>query len=1522
MSSNLSRRNFIRLTAGALTTLPRIVGVPGAFLLATAPATAYANEADNASEGYDPAHVVVIDPDELGIQTYDVASGLALKDAHVTVTSYAEGAKTQTIEGDTDASGVWVSNVADLCEPDGLALDHKSYEFYARIDVQKDGYRPFTTALVRVVAGQGLAVSTQPIDAGKPYPHIASFNEFDILYTANEFIRSSANDSACTLELYVDNMDATGNVTAELYQDDAPLGIKGSFGVEKGTVHVQLQGVYLLADGAESLQAGAGFSMHLSYATAESSSMEMIVPLNMVVMDAPEEVQEPIFNDTTKDGERRSFCVFNRALVEDPTISFPDSWPIIGGQKLKVWTPECWCGFAADPFGFIRISMKTPPLGLKNKYGTPEEQKVGWHTRQDMKTQMAKAKQDIADQKGKEKEFIGGWDPFWQEGLNPEALTRDQPVKKLSITAMGEVAAILQWKTDGYIPIYSAKDLNGLATLHVMAAIDYLYKQQFVAFSIPMIFTFGINFSIDVGVTADVTSPTFSDFFNDNISLDLSHSGFSITLGLIITMSIGAGVDGLCTISLRGVLTITFFIGFTGSDDQSLPLPHFVFSLGFVAQVVLQFLLFTQIWVPLPDLQAKLSDKEPLWDNWDGKQFKNWQNLGSDEPTSLYDSLTTNTHILTSDTLASHGEYTVDPSDTTGSEYVKLYLVNILESTTQNATTDDGTPYTLYVYVPVSQDRFAELRARLLQAMDQNDDSPNALADALAQVSTQDDSELIPVFGTPGNSLDENAELITFDGRYNSDRPVANVDSLGLLEGVHPTSDVTISQEVFSDPRSKMVSIYGKACMVRIASVVLSSGDARTRLVLQELPADGAQADPILLDFKLSVGRYPRYDYYDYEFDVIQTTTTDDKGNERCDLHLLVISGVREDDDETTIVGAAQGHVFSYVRYSFTNKDDLTERYATALQVTPDKIHATDCPDDWDNHIYLSPQIQLVEKDGQKACVMSYVERAGEDETSMLNDQNGDQTRVGVGMFFAKVEDGQPKEQTPVLSLPDLSDLREKLGSMNDLTLTSMSLTGMVSGYNTIKFGGRTAHYLLLDVTPAFIVQAATEGNDSNEGAAGIQQVLRVSDEAIAAVLTDPEETQLDLQEVLGQDFLLTCVNGSLQKVTWGDVESGDPKPVLEACGPEGTQIRSFTVDPTGEFIYWPTIADGDAPAKYDEYGQRLPDDPVKMYRIMACRMRNGIFSKAFTLAEQDGHPMDALRALENNYDGISFASTELVTDVVPINDTDLAVADAKANMWFTVVPHLRCLTVAYLSAEMAIVHVGDDVTFRIALRNDGNTYLQKCTIRFTTGPDEGAPVMAEHELVFSEENTLVSQWNPQDSEGKPTGVEPDYALAPGATSLYSVPGFTVPEDAPHDYYIYASVVEGSIGLAEMDGQTANADKYANEFLGTGYKTVASGERVLAGKTLTKVAEGRETYIDNSNQHSSNVTFKDNGDGGSSGGGASGGGTSGGGGSSPKTGDNTGSLGAVATALGAAGAAMVAYSRRRQRLERESRKGE
>lgn len=1528
MSHSLSRRDFVRLAAGTLAYLPRVAGIPGAFALAAAPSVALAQETDLTDE-VPPAHIVIIDPDELGIQVVDVASGLALANAHVTITSYAEGAKASFLEGDTDYSGVWVSKVADLCEPDGLARPYKAYEFYARIEVTKDGYRPFTTALVRVIAGKGLAVATQPIVAGQPYPRMASFNMYDILYTANEFVRTSKNNTTCTMELLIENLDASDNITAQLYQNDTPLNVKGTFANEQGTAHIRFEGTYLNTSIAGVFELGSGYNFHLTYATAASPNVEMIVPVSLVILNSPPEVQEPILSSTLEkeEGKRYTFSPFNRVPFENSGVKLPDVLPIIGGNKLKIWTPESFLGFAVDPYGFIRISVQTPPLGWKNIYGKVDDKKFGFHPHNDISAQIDKYKDDIRQQAEKWNQFKEGWNPFTGGRGNPEALTSDQPTENLGITATGIIEGILQWEPIGEKPFWETKNLTGYALFHVTACVNYQFKEQFVAGCIPLIFSFGVNSSIDVGYSKTVHAPSLLDYFGGNYEMDVYDTGLYINFCLMITISIGIGIDGLLSISLKGIVSFTIYLGLITPEAPDLPKPHFTFSMGLVVKVVIQFLLFTEEFVPLPKVQEALSDKEPLYDNWKTNNLTDYLQ-GDDERKSLYEFLTDGSVIVGDDALAARAEYALSYTPDAAT-VLRENLTGMLRAVPQTFTTDDGTPYTTYVYVPVSQERFEMLKQAALSVVEQTEGTETNLSALLTRASSEElgllaaeDYDVIPVFSGSTETISNDVSFLGPEGRFSYGRPAAGIGSLGLEAGVCPTSDVTVSQDVFSDPRAKVVSIFGRLCVVRIATVKLSIGSARTRLVLQEVPSDGGEGVHLLLDFVLAVGRYPRYEYFDYSFDIIQTATTDENGNERCDLHLLVLSGRREDDDETELTTAAQGHIFSYVRYSFTDPSDLTARSVVAMQVTPDKIHATDCPEDWDSHVYLSPQIKLVEQNGQKACAMCFVDRAGSDEIGTLNDQSADDTRVGIGMFFAKVVDGGSKEAAPVISVPDLSALRDKLGSMDDLMLTEMSLMGTASGFNTIKFGGNTAHYLLLGVNPGFTATITAQEETYEENAASISQILRVSDDALTAVLTDPNETRLELQEALGQDFMLTCANGQLQKATWGNIDTGSPVPLLEPCGPEDTQINAFAVDPSGEFIYWQASYDGDAPVQFDAEGNPKPTEERHLHRIMACRMRNGVFSKPFPLAEQNTHAIDTLRVLESNHEGVSFISSEVVDAF-----------QGQGNIWFTVVPHLRCLTVAYMAPEMAILHVGDEVSFRIALRNDGNTYLKQATIRLTTSWDNDAEVLAEHTLVFSEENTLPSMWNPQDADGRPTGVESDYALAPGATSLYHIPGFVIPEGAPHDIYVCASIVEGTVAMADGTGLMGAADGLSQEFFGQGFKTVATGDRVVAGEAELTVVEGTEVGIDTSHLHPSNVEIRTSGNGGrSDSGGSSSGGNGGRNGQSgksskgrgilPKMGDDTAGLGATGAALGAAGAAMVAYSHRREKLAREAEEAE
>ena len=104
------------------------------------------------------------------------------------------------------------------------------------------------------------------------------------------------------------------------------------------------------------------------------------------------------------------------------------------------------------------------------------------------------------------------------------------------------------------------------------------------------------------------------------------------------------------------------------------------------------------------------------------------------------------------------------------------------------------------------------------------------------------------------------------------------VSGIGQDGGVRPTLDALIAQDVFSDPRQKIVVYKGVPYLFRILSVDYVSEGVRSRLAVQRFDLQsGAAQSPVVLEFPVCVrdsykqGATPieRIDMFDYDFDVL-----------------------------------------------------------------------------------------------------------------------------------------------------------------------------------------------------------------------------------------------------------------------------------------------------------------------------------------------------------------------------------------------------------------------------------------------------------------------------------------------------------------------------------------------------------------------------------------------------------------------------------------------------------------------------
>ena len=69
------------------------------------------------------------------------------------------------------------------------------YGFNATLQIECSGFRTFQTALFRAEGTDVFVATTRSIEAGDstPYPHMISYDEWDILYTRNTFLTSTEN---------------------------------------------------------------------------------------------------------------------------------------------------------------------------------------------------------------------------------------------------------------------------------------------------------------------------------------------------------------------------------------------------------------------------------------------------------------------------------------------------------------------------------------------------------------------------------------------------------------------------------------------------------------------------------------------------------------------------------------------------------------------------------------------------------------------------------------------------------------------------------------------------------------------------------------------------------------------------------------------------------------------------------------------------------------------------------------------------------------------------------------------------------------------------------------------------------------------------------------------------------------------------------------------------------------------------------------------------------------------------------
>jgi dihydroorotate dehydrogenase electron transfer subunit len=193
----------------------------------------------------------------VGVTVYDMTKNARkpVPDAKVTITSHATK-KTVTVT--TNSNGVAMVDITDLAEDAGKKLRVPRYEFDGQIEIVKQGYQTFRAGRIHFEGARGLAVPTRLLIYQVPYPARVAFDDWDVLYTNNEFAVAKGNVVKHTIDIEFENA-GTSSLSVTLFSTDNVPIAETTVQPSGGKAKAVFQKLFLRAGHADALPTGKGF---------------------------------------------------------------------------------------------------------------------------------------------------------------------------------------------------------------------------------------------------------------------------------------------------------------------------------------------------------------------------------------------------------------------------------------------------------------------------------------------------------------------------------------------------------------------------------------------------------------------------------------------------------------------------------------------------------------------------------------------------------------------------------------------------------------------------------------------------------------------------------------------------------------------------------------------------------------------------------------------------------------------------------------------------------------------------------------------------------------------------------------------------------------------------------------------------------------------------------------------------------------------------------------------------------------
>lgn len=993
-AGGITRRALIT-GGGALVTsflLPRVPGADDAFYTAFGPQAAYGDEVS--TDGTYP--VDIVDANRAAVRVLDVT------DASKQVTVGNAQVKISSVDVDyehtftTDAqSGSFSFDIRPFCKtPTAEQLANPKFFYCANVSVEVwcHGYRVVDMPQVQIVATRGYIYPVQKKTGEDAYLSRFSFVDHDIQYNRATFLASGRNSVAQPLRADIWLHDCKG-ATVEFLRIDLPAGrasypcdeasLKHATRIAKLEVSVNYKKLQALDKADEAAQkagkdvdwkahdtrwlttAEAGdrflYSLGKKVFTDRTMVFVQVTPhpidgsrANELTVQGRLVVHEALFGDVDED---EISMVPGLSGTGGLSFTMPDSWPVIGGDEISIWTPRLPFLYDFSPFGYVMLGIQAMPYDMFSESNNPFKKDAWTNCAEDSVSEQYDFVSGVVRLRAAKALFA--MSDAWSPGPSEETKYFQHDF----FSTFSATVAIQAFAEASYD--WDDKQFRGAVSGLVAAEGSATFTTQLFVFGVPLFASLAPSVGMSVGATLGVVTALPKDtdlstgeklkrMFTD-AELDFGGSAFGLSFNIGIALIIGAGVAEVASIACRGAASMNMYLSLLEPDmPANHSLPRTTMSAGFDASILVQIWLFKyskHLWS---------IDAKNFYDSWrdgastqslDGGSFENGDGClfapefafdeartarAEDDPEpvdgvvdlsglTLADLIDLGT-IIDNDELGETCELAAKAESSASTAALDAEEDELVHAVAQDngvyrltlGDTSDAAVATLSADDDDSD--YADEGEFYIEDACQPVDSGftyEKTNDMQGKISGVDSSTIAGVAGVGGVTA-------TLGDGY------AGVAGLASTGGITPSVDTKIIEGVFSDPRLRIVQIGYKTFMFRLASVEYPGEDgrpySRSRLVYQQYEGN-AWSEPRPIDF---VSRrqinIERSEMFDYDFDIVSLPRA-----AKDSVAILLVSGTRPEGDDSTFAEVCTNAIMTCLVFGNWANQNQSFKYYTVL---------------------------------------------------------------------------------------------------------------------------------------------------------------------------------------------------------------------------------------------------------------------------------------------------------------------------------------------------------------------------------------------------------------------------------------------------------------------------------------------------------------------------------------------------------------------------------------------------------------